>query len=304
MSLLDSSMRDAFITRLFEHAKDDERVVILTNDFGAPALDQWREQLPTQFFHGGIAEANLVNVAAGLAKEGLQPYVYSISPFVPARCFEQIRVHVGMSGLPIRFVVVGAGYSYDKSGPTHHSLEDLALLCNVPNLNVINPADSETAEAFADVAHEDDQPWYIRLDRGKYPNIYKAHTSLDLARGWAMHGSKDPVFAFFATGAMVHEALAVAEESGLEEVAVVDVFRLHPFPRHDFRTPPFNRVAYNVTFEENFRALGHLVDAIDDVQPHFDVPVKYFKEYGGREHLRRLAGIDRDAILAKLKELA
>jgi transketolase len=115
-------MRDAFLDELYDIAQEDRRVILLSNDFGAPSLDKYREDLPCQFLHTGIAEQNMVDVAAGLALAGKIVYMYSIAPFLPLRCYEQLRVHLGFKHYHITGVSVGAGFSYDLSGPSHHAL--------------------------------------------------------------------------------------------------------------------------------------------------------------------------------------
>ncbi|MFC2070357.1 1-deoxy-D-xylulose-5-phosphate synthase, partial [Chloroflexota bacterium] len=105
------SMRDAFLDELYDIAREDRQVIFISNDFGAPSLDKFRKDLPDQFIHIGIAEQNMVNVATGLAMAGKIVYIYSIAPFLPLRCFEQIRVHMAMKGFHITAVMVGTGYS-------------------------------------------------------------------------------------------------------------------------------------------------------------------------------------------------
>jgi transketolase len=117
-------MRDVFIETLTLKMADDDKIFFLSADFGSPALDKLRELYPNRFINVGIAEQNLINVATGLALEGFKVYAYAIAPFVTMRCFEQIRVN--LSVLPqvrpvtVNIVGVGAGFSYDMSGPTHH----------------------------------------------------------------------------------------------------------------------------------------------------------------------------------------
>ena len=123
---MNTSMRDAFLDELYDIARQDKRVMLISNDFGAPSLDKFREDCAAQFIHIGIAEQNMVNVATGLALAGKIVYMYSIAPFLPLRCYEQLRVHLSFKNFHITGVVVGAGYAYDLSGPTHHALEDIA----------------------------------------------------------------------------------------------------------------------------------------------------------------------------------
>jgi transketolase len=109
------SMRDAFLDEIYDVARKDDRVMLISNDFGAPSLDKFRTDCKRQFIHIGIAEQNMVNVATGLAIGGKIVYLYSIAPFLPLRCYEQLRVHLAFKNYHIVAVMVGAGYSYDLS---------------------------------------------------------------------------------------------------------------------------------------------------------------------------------------------
>jgi len=119
------SQRDAFIKVLHEAAKRDKNIVLISCDFGAPALDDYRVELPEQFIHGGISEQAAINIATGLALEGKKVFCYWMSPFWP-RCFEQMKL-AALMNLPITFVSVGGGLGYAGAGPTHYALEDIAM---------------------------------------------------------------------------------------------------------------------------------------------------------------------------------
>ena len=142
------SQRDAFFNRLFEYAKEDKDIILVSADMGAPSLDQWRLTLPSQYVNVGIAEANAIGIATGLAKLGKRVYVYAIAPFVSLRCYEQLKLGPCMHNLPITIVGVGAGFSYEESGPTHHTLEDVSIMSTLPHMEVVTITDSVMAEAF------------------------------------------------------------------------------------------------------------------------------------------------------------
>ena len=153
------SQRDAFFDALYE--LNDDRVWVISADCGAPALDQWRKT--DRFINVGIAEQNMVNIAIGLALSGKRPYCYAITPFLTGRAFDQIR-QACMMNLPITFVGIGAGYSYDDSGPTHHGIDDIGIMRVLPNMKIIQ-ASGETAGRLVD--YQMDCPLYIRLDRAE-----------------------------------------------------------------------------------------------------------------------------------------
>src|SRR5436190_3891615 len=127
-------MRNAFSTMLVQAAQADPRVLLLTGDHGYALFDEFRRLCPGQYLNAGVAEQNMVGVAAGLAKGGLRPVVYGLSAFVPVRVLEQIKLDVCYEELPVVFIGDGAGVVYSSLGTSHQSTEDIAALRAVPNL--------------------------------------------------------------------------------------------------------------------------------------------------------------------------
>ena len=169
------TQRDAFFNQLFQLAKDDKRIIVVTADCGAPSLDRWREELPCQFIDVGIAEQQMIALAAGLALEGKRPYCYAIAPFATLRCYEFIRVDVSLMNLPVVIVGVGAGLSYTEAGPTHHATEDIAIMRALPNMKIWSVTSNEIARQAASQTVLDGGPNYIRLDRQSPSNSPTIH---------------------------------------------------------------------------------------------------------------------------------
>jgi len=144
------TMRDAFFNRVYELAKGDKNIMIVSADMGAPSIDKFRDNLKEQYVDTGIAEQNAVLVASGLALSGKKPFVYAIMPFVTTRVHEFAKLELGLMKLPVTIVGVGTGYSYDDSGPTHHTIEDISIMRAIPNLEILSPSDSNMASFFAD----------------------------------------------------------------------------------------------------------------------------------------------------------
>ena len=134
-------MRTAFSRALVRAASADPRVVLLTGDHGYALFDDFRTHCPGQYLNAGVAEQNMVGVAAGLAKGGLRPIVYGLSAFVPMRVLEQIKLDVCYEALPVVFIGDGAGVVYSTLGTSHQSTEDVAALRALPNLGILSPAD-------------------------------------------------------------------------------------------------------------------------------------------------------------------
>lgn len=163
-------MRDELCASLVARA-EDERFVLLTGDLGFMALEPLREVLGDRFINAGIAEQNMVSVAAGLAKEGLKPSVYSIAPFIYARAFEQIRNDLALHNLGVSLIGNGGGLGYGVMGPTHHALEDYGVLLTLSSIKVYVPifgADVAFAVSHSAIANN---PSYIRLGRDEAPEL-------------------------------------------------------------------------------------------------------------------------------------
>jgi transketolase len=165
-------LRDAFISTLQKIAEKDKKVILLTNDQGAPALDDFIKKLPRQFFNSGISEQNIIGTAAGLSILGFKPYVYSISSFIIYRTIEYIKIDLCSMKQPVTIVGVGSGYSYPEDGPTHHSTEDIALTVPLSNLDVFNPSDSVLTSEIVNFTYKSKRPSFVRLDRQFCQNFY------------------------------------------------------------------------------------------------------------------------------------
>jgi len=172
-------MRNGLCTGLMQQASDPD-FVFLTGDLGFGALEPLQEALGARFVNAGIAEQNMVSVAAGLARAGLKPWAYSIAPFVYARPFEQIRNDVCLHRLPVRLVGNGGGYAYGVMGSTHHALEDYGALLCLPHMRAFVPAfGADVPEIISQLA-EDKGPAYLRLGRCEKP----AHSALPAYAPW------------------------------------------------------------------------------------------------------------------------
>lgn len=162
-------MRDAFCRSIMSLADTSPATIFLTGDLGFKALEPVAEALGPRFINMGVAEQNMVSVAAGLARSGLRPWVYSIAPFLYARAFEQIRNDACFHDLPLRLVGNGGGFGYGVMGPSHHALEDYGLLGTLPNMRIYVPAfdgDIDTLVKYLDTCRG---PSYLRLGLGQLP---------------------------------------------------------------------------------------------------------------------------------------
>lgn len=244
-----NDFRDAVFLAVHEVMDRDPRAVILYNDMGALELDRIRTVYPARVYNVGICEQNMASLAAGLAFDSRCVFTYGIIAHVFARSFEQIRNDICCSNLPVVILGVGSGLSYGADGPTHHAVQDIAVMRTLPNMAIYNPADCVSAQAAIRLAAARMRPAFIRMDKEQVPSLYNEGT--DFTAGFAvLREGKD--VALVATGIMVHKAVEVAERLLPEgiRVRVVDVFRIKPIDTEALRRA-LAEVRAVVTLEEN-----------------------------------------------------
>jgi len=303
------SQRDALFNRLYEIAKDNRNVVIVSADMGAPSLDKFRRDLSSQYVDVGIAEQNAITIAAGLAMNGKKVFAYAIAPFITLRCYEQIKLELAAMNLPVTVVGIGAGFSYDPSGPTHHNLEDISIMRALPNLTMTSLTDSAMTTAFADISCKMNHPNYLRLDRGLEPDIYK--NGDDFSAGLSILRKSKDVY-IIATGNMVHRALEVSDE--LKKLSVnAGVIDLYTLPvNQKLLLEAVNGAKKIITLEEHFLE-GGMGSAVLEVLAdnnklisvqRFGLSLKkgYCYKYGGRENIQSLYGLDAKSLVKAIYE--
>lgn len=202
-------MRATFFSIMEKLYKEDEDIFMLTADLGYKLFDNFRISCSNRFYDIGVAEANMVGIAAGLSLTGKNVYCYSIIPFLVMRAFEQIRVDIAYHNLNVKLVGVGGGFTYGMEGFTHFGLEDLALMRCLPNMTVVVPADPLEAAALAKVSHEFNGPMYIRLGKTGEPKIHNKLPDFKIGKAIIMKEGKR--IALLATGSMVYIAKKVTE---------------------------------------------------------------------------------------------
>ncbi len=303
-----AGMRDAFSKALYETARTDSRIMLVTSDTGAICHDQFRSRLKGQYLNVGIAEQNMVGVAAGLALSGKKVCVYAIVPFATMRCYEQIRVDLCCMNLPVTVVGIGAGYDYSTLGPTHHGTEDIALMRALPGMSVYSPADSLTADRLARILPDLPGPKYIRLDRTGYPAVYREPEDLHIEDGLTLlRPGRDLMIV--ATGRMTLTALQVARDLAKKGVraGVVDLFRIQPL-NESLLLRYLDGVPAVVTLEEHFVSggIGTVVAELLIAQPSvprfkpIGLPHRFCRRYGSRAYLLAFNGVDAESVTRKI----
>ncbi|MDR3516840.1 MAG: transketolase C-terminal domain-containing protein [Azospirillaceae bacterium] len=202
-------MRRAALDKVHELAQRDRRVLFIGSDLGAGTLAPMRAEFPDRWFMEGIAEANMIGMAAGLAMDGFVPYLNTIAPFFTRRANEQITIDLCLHKLPVRLIASGGGVVYAPLGPTHLAVDDIATMRVLPNMAVVAVADAAEMRRLMDQSLEWPGPLYIRLAKGGDPIVS------DPARGFTIGKAiimRDPgTVLLVTTGVMLGRALAAAD---------------------------------------------------------------------------------------------
>lgn len=210
-------MRDAFSRQLTQAALADQRLLLLTGDHGYALFDEFRRCCPSQYINAGVAEQNMVGVAAGLAKAGFRPVVYGLSAFVPIRVLEQIKLDICYEQLPVVFIGDGAGVVYGQLGSSHQSTEDVAALRAMPHMAILSPADAHEMTACLKLAFGGTGPVYLRIGKADLGTVHSAPPLFDWGQLCRVAAGDGPL-AWIATGSMVTTALAAAADWPNSEV--------------------------------------------------------------------------------------
>ena len=204
------SLRETYGETLVKLGRENPHIVVLDADLSRSTMTHlFAREFPERFFDCGIAEQNMVGIAAGLAASGKIPFASTFAVFVPGRCFDQIRMSIAYPGFNVKLVATHGGITVGEDGASHHSVEDLALICSLPGFSVIVPADAIEAAQAVEVAAVTQGPFYIRLPRPKIPLIYDDSYCFGLGKAVMMKQGKDATI--IAIGTMVAPALEAAE---------------------------------------------------------------------------------------------
>ena len=202
-------MRREFSDAIEKIALEDEKIVFITGDLGYNALENLQAKLGNRFINAGVAEQNMVGLAAGMAYKGFKVFCYSIAPFVVYRCWEQFRNDVCLHNLPVFLVGNGGGYGYGIMGSTHHAIEDLAGLSSLQNVKCWIPAFSDEVEPFVNQIIADGRPAYLRLGAGKQtPTHLEEFGSLKL-----VIKSANPKGSIVALGPVANNVVSVLQQA-------------------------------------------------------------------------------------------
>lgn len=297
-------MRQAFSDSLVRIADSDPRVLLLTGDHGYALFDAFRKAHPDRYINAGIAEQNMVGMAAGLARMGFRPFVYGLSAFVPVRVLEQIKLDVAHDDLPVIFVGDGAGFVYSHLGTSHQSLEDIACIRAIPGMTVLSPADRHELTAAMDHAHALGRSVYLRMGKADLGDVHAPETAVDVTRFQCLRPGREGGTVILATGPIATTAVRVADQ--VEGAAVWSIPSIKPFDTDALATicQTAGRV---VTMEEHsiMGGFGSLVT--EEVSALHPLPVlrigvqdRFSEHCGSYDYLLREHGLDLDTVTARV----
>jgi transketolase len=305
-------MRKKFVEELIPLMKKETSIEFLTADLGFRALENVRDNFPDRFHNIGIAEANMMGIAAGMALEGKHVITYSIAPFATMRCYEQIRNDICYHNLSVLIVGTGGGLNYTHHGVTHHSIEDLAIMSALPNMTVINPARSSEITGLVAAWMDRGGPAYVRLGRDIQIVSETQKPKLNIGKGYCVKKGKD--VALFVTGNLLDRVLKIADRLENESTHSVGVWSFPTIKPID--SSLIRKVASSAkgifTFEEHniyigFGSLVARVLAEADIPKKqflaFGIPDRFVKEVGELDYLRDRAGMNTTTIKNKILNL-
>ena len=293
-----------------EIGQKDNRLWVLTPDIGG-ALSDFREKCADRFIDVGIAEQNVVGVAAGLALEGNIPIIMGMLPFMSMRSCEQVRTDVCYQNLPVRIIGTGGGLT-SGGGSTHNAMEDIAIMRSLVNMTVISIGDPNIIRDVLTTGMTYPGPMYIRLAQGKQDRVLYEPGSVKIEIGKGILARDGTDVTLFAHGEMVLQALEAATALAAENISVrvVDMFTIKPLDE-ELIVRCANETGRIMVLEDHLM-YGGLASAVADTLVDHGVSVKKFKRlgipqvfagFGSGQELRDKHGYGLDATICALREI-
>lgn len=204
-------MRNTIVNHIYQEAKKDKNIILLIWDLGYSVIEEFQKNLPDQFINVGIAEQNMIGIAAGLALTGKKVFCYSIIPFLTMRAYEQIRIDVCCQNLDINLIGIWWCFAYGTHGNTHYGLEDINIMKGLPNMKILSPADKIEAVACITYLFTKKWPFYVRLNKWGEPDIYTQGLENEDIEKWIIVKEWNDI-CLFTTGNILWTTLQVAED--------------------------------------------------------------------------------------------
>lgn len=306
-------MRDCVINEIIKYARKDSRIMLLTGDLGYNVTESFAEQYSDRYINCGIAEENMISVAAGLALEGNKVFVYSLGNFPTLRCMEQIRNDVCYHQADVKIISVGGGFSYGTLGMSHHATEDIGAMRILPHMRVYTPADPIEAKSVLNEAYEYQGPCYIRLARGHDPYLHmeQLYKSVEFLQPFEANKTEKFDGAIITAGTVLEEgikAVKLLRETNLN-VGLFSCPQIKPIDVDGIQEIAL-KTRLIITVEEH-NVIGGLGGAVAEVLsrlPQHAVLLRlgledsYTEVVGSRDFLRRYYGIDGERIAWRIQK--
>lgn len=304
-------MRTAFLKTFMESAEKDKNIYLLVGDLGFSVFEDFAKKFPNRYVNCGVAEQNMMGIAAGLALTGKKVVVYSIIPFVTMRCFEQIRNDICLQNLDVKIIGIGGGYSYGQLGATHHSIEDIAIMKSLPNMNVLIPADPIETKLLVKNMMEHNSPTYLRLGKSKEENLYNENFSFKVGRANVLRNGRS--LAIIGMGPILKNALKAADILIKDNIIckVVSISTIKPIDEKAIIESA--KTGFIVTVEEH-NIIGGLGDSVAAILAQagltkfcrfkkIGIEDKFIKTVGDQEYLRFLNGFSPEKLAESISLL-
>ena len=300
-------MRNAFIDELTNLAEKNEKIFLIVGDLGFGVIEEFERKFPKQFLNAGVAEQNMMGMAAGLASAGYQVFVYSIGNFPTFRCLEQIRNDICYEELNVTIVSIGAGLSYGALGYSHHTIDDIGVMNSLPGMTIYSPADPEETRIALELSLSVKTPKYFRLGKSGEPEVFMSVQSNFPHWTQITQGQR---LILLTTGAITGEAVKAAEilKSDGVEISLCAIPLLKPFTFDNAYVQNFKHVL--VVEEHSISGgLGSLVSeqiALSGISVNLvklGLPDSVHHEIGSQKYLRSFFNIDAEGMVRKVKEM-
>jgi transketolase len=299
-------MRDAFSDTLVALAEADPQLLLLTGDHGYALFDEFRKRFAGQYINAGIAEQNMVGMAAGLARAGFRPIVYGLSAFVPIRVLEQIKLDIAHDDLPVVLVGDGAGFVYSHLGTSHQSTEDIACARSIPGLATVSPADRHELSYMLGQAYNLRAPVYFRMGKSDRGDVHAGGVTSAVGALLQVRKGAGP-FAVLATGSMVRTALDVVQQTGID-APVFSVPWIKPIDEE--AVAGICRFSRGVVVMEEHSVYGGLGGAVAEIAARrapvrilqIGVADRFSDKCGTYAYLLREHGLDADSVSKRVED--
>ncbi|WP_448379173.1 transketolase family protein [Fervidobacterium sp.] len=295
----DREIRDIYGELLLDLAEQDERIVVLNADLArSDSTLKFKEKFPERFIDVGVAEANMMGIAAGLANMGLIPIAHSFTPFATRRAYDQITISIAYAALPVKIMGTDPGVTAELNGGTHMSFEDAGIMRNLPNMVIVEPADAIQLKALFEQIIYCDQPVYTRLYRRRRDKFFTGDEKFEIGKIYTMKDGKD--ITIIASGLMVGQAIIATnmlEDEGIS-VRLLNMHTLKPVDEETIIKAA--KETGKIVVAENHSILNGWGSAVCEVvAEHYPVPVV---RIGVRDHFGEV-GLT-DFLLEKYKMTA